>query len=229
MVYPDLSPIPQAATRALFPMRTGHVDPADKGARILKAALDLFVRYGIKRTSVDDIAREAGIARGTLYIYYPSKDALFAAVAERICAERLAMARDAAAGGSRLVDKLVDILDFQFGVMYRVVAESPHIAELEESWTFAAATYKKFDQDMEDLLEQVLLLDGVSGRNVTKMLTACAIGMIKICGADERLFREQLAAMIDTLIQGLRSRMEPPREPALSKRSRKTPGMTDQG
>jgi AcrR family transcriptional regulator len=209
-------------------MPAGHVDPADKSARILKAALDLFVRYGIKRTSIDDIAREAGIAKGTLYLYYQSKDALFAAVAERICAERLAMARDAAAGGGRLVDKLVDILDFQFGVMYRVVAQSPHIAELEESWTFAAATYKKFDQNMEELVEQVLLLDGVSGRNVPRMLTACAIGMVKICGADEKLFREQLAAMIDTLIQGLRYRLESSREPALSKRSRKTRGTTDQ-
>jgi hypothetical protein len=117
------------------------------------------------------------------------------------------MARDAAAGGSRLVDKLVDILDFQFGVMYRVVAESPHIAELEESRAFAAATYGKFDRDMEDLIAQVLSLDGVSGRNVPEMLTACAIGMVKICGADERLFRERLTALVDTLIQGLRSRM----------------------
>jgi AcrR family transcriptional regulator len=209
-------------------MRTGYVDPADKSARILKAALDLFVRYGIKRTSIDDIAREAGIAKGTLYLYYQSKDALFAAVAERICAERLAMARDAAAGGSRLIDKLVDILDFQFGVMYRVVAESPHIAELEESQAFAAATYEKFDHDMADLLEQVLLPEGISGRDVPEMLTACAIGMVKICGADERLFRERLAALVDTLIRGLRSRMELPPEPASSKRSRQKPGTADQ-
>ena len=198
----------QPAARALFPMGTGHVDPADKSARILKAALDLFVRYGIKRTSIDDIAREAGIAKGTLYLYYKSKDALFAAVAETICAERLAMARAAATGAGSLVDRLVAILDSQFGAMCRLIAESPHVAELTESRSLAAATYDKHDRDIEALIEEVLSLDGVSGRNAPEMLTACAIGMVEICGTDEKLFRERLTALVDTLIQGLRSRQK---------------------
>ncbi len=200
--------------RVLFPRGTGRVDPADKSARILKAALDLFVRYGIKRTSIDDIARAAGIAKGTLYLYYPSKDALFAAVAERICAERLAMAREASAGVGPTVDRLVAILDCQVGVMCRLIAESPHIAELAEAHATAAATYGKFDRDIEALIEEVLSGDGVSGRNVPEMLTACAIGMVEICGTDEKLFRERLTALVDTLIQGLRSRTEATRDTA---------------
>jgi AcrR family transcriptional regulator len=230
MGQPNLNLTAQPAARALFPMGTGHVDPADKSARILKAALDLFVRYGIKRTSIDDIAREAGIAKGTLYLYYQSKDALFAAVAERMCAERLAMAREASAGAGPLVDRLVAILDSQIGVMCRLIAESPHIAELAESRAFAAATYDKFDRDIEVLITEVLSLDGVSGRNVPEMLTACAIGMVEICGTNEKLFRERLTALVDTLIQGLRSRMESTRETELPKHSRKTrqkPGATD--
>jgi AcrR family transcriptional regulator len=208
MGQPNLHPTAQPAARALFPMGTGQVDPADKSARILKAALDLFVRYGIKRTSIDDIVREAGIAKGTLYLYYQSKDALFAAVAERMCAERLAMAREASAGAGPLVDRLVAILDSQIGVMCRLIAESPHIAELAEARAFAAATYDKFDRDIEVLIKEALAHDGVSGRNVPEMLTACAIGMVEICGTDETLFRERLTALVDTLIQGLRSRTE---------------------
>jgi AcrR family transcriptional regulator len=217
MGQPNLNLTAQPAARALFPMGTGHADPADKSARILKAALDLFVRYGIKRTSIDDIAREAGIAKGTLYLYYPSKDALFAAVAERMCAERLAMAREASAGAGPLVDRLVAILDSQIGIMYRLVCESPHIAELAESRALFAPTYDKFDRDIEVLIEEVLSLDGVSGRNVPEMLTACAIGMVEICGTDEKLFRERLTALVDTLIQGLRH----------SGKTRQKPGATD--
>ena len=38
---------------------------------ILAAALTLFGRYGYRRTSIDDIAREAGVVKGTLYPITP--------------------------------------------------------------------------------------------------------------------------------------------------------------
>jgi AcrR family transcriptional regulator len=44
---------------------------------ILEAALDVFVRQGFAATRVQDIARQAGITIGTLYLYFPSKEALF--------------------------------------------------------------------------------------------------------------------------------------------------------
>ena len=64
-----------------FPSESDTTGNTNKQERILDAAQRLFVRYGVKRTSVDDIVREAGIAKGTLYLYYDSKNALFAAVA----------------------------------------------------------------------------------------------------------------------------------------------------
>lgn len=48
--------------------------------RILKAAAALFVRHGFAKTSMDEIARAAQVAKGTLYRYWPSKEALFTAV-----------------------------------------------------------------------------------------------------------------------------------------------------
>lgn len=44
-----------------------------KRKRILLAATDLFVRLGYRRTSVDEIARKAGVAKGTVYLYYRNK------------------------------------------------------------------------------------------------------------------------------------------------------------
>ncbi|MEJ6396461.1 TetR/AcrR family transcriptional regulator [Yoonia sp. 208BN28-4] len=50
--------------------------------KILDAAQSVFVRYGVNRATMNDIAKEAGIARQTLYNAYPSKDdVLRAAVA----------------------------------------------------------------------------------------------------------------------------------------------------
>jgi AcrR family transcriptional regulator len=42
--------------------------------QILEAARQTFVREGVADTSVDQIARSAGIAKGTIYLYYKSKD-----------------------------------------------------------------------------------------------------------------------------------------------------------
>ena len=44
-----------------------------KRERILLAATDLFVRLGYRKTSVDQIARQAGVAKGTVYLYYRNK------------------------------------------------------------------------------------------------------------------------------------------------------------
>lgn len=44
-----------------------------KRRRILLAATDLFVAHGYRKTSVDEVARAAGIAKGTVYLYYRNK------------------------------------------------------------------------------------------------------------------------------------------------------------
>jgi len=47
---------------------------------LLAAALDLFVEKGFAATRVDDVARRAGVSKGTLFLYFPSKEELFKAV-----------------------------------------------------------------------------------------------------------------------------------------------------
>jgi len=47
---------------------------------LLSAALDLFVERGYVATRLDDIARNAGVSKGTLYLYFTNKEDLFKAV-----------------------------------------------------------------------------------------------------------------------------------------------------
>ncbi|MCK5800530.1 MAG: TetR/AcrR family transcriptional regulator [Deltaproteobacteria bacterium] len=47
---------------------------------IIEAAKPLFARFAFKKTSVDELARAAGVSKATLYAYFDSKEALFAAV-----------------------------------------------------------------------------------------------------------------------------------------------------
>ncbi len=49
-------------------------------SELLKAALDLFVEKGFASTRLEDVAARAGVSKGTLYLYFENKDALFKAV-----------------------------------------------------------------------------------------------------------------------------------------------------
>lgn len=53
--------------------------PENRRACILKAARCVFARQGYSKTVVDDIAGQAGIAKGTLYLYFKSKEEIFLA------------------------------------------------------------------------------------------------------------------------------------------------------
>lgn len=50
--------------------------PRRKRERILAAAAERFIAYGYRKTSIDDVARAAGIGKGTVYLYYRSKPEL---------------------------------------------------------------------------------------------------------------------------------------------------------
>ncbi len=51
---------------------------------IIEAALDLFVTSGFNATRLEDVAKRAGISKGTLYLYFRSKEDLFRAVVQQI-------------------------------------------------------------------------------------------------------------------------------------------------
>jgi AcrR family transcriptional regulator len=52
-------------------------------SELIAAALELFVERGFATTKMDDIAVKAGVSKGTLYLYFDSKEALFKAVIEQ--------------------------------------------------------------------------------------------------------------------------------------------------
>ncbi|RJG22547.1 TetR/AcrR family transcriptional regulator, partial [Massilia cavernae] len=47
---------------------------------LLAAALDLFVERGFASTRLEDVAKRAGVSKGTLYLYFTNKEELFKAV-----------------------------------------------------------------------------------------------------------------------------------------------------
>ena len=59
----------------------------EKRERILAAARELFLRQGLRATSMEAIARGAGMAKPTLYAEFADKDAVFLAILEQLVAD----------------------------------------------------------------------------------------------------------------------------------------------
>jgi AcrR family transcriptional regulator len=94
------------------------VSKDEKGRRdgILNAAGETFIRYGFRKTSMDDVARAAGLSRQSLYAYFPTKEALFGDMVEHLVAAtreacRAALARE----NVELEARLVDSFDAMYG------------------------------------------------------------------------------------------------------------------
>jgi AcrR family transcriptional regulator len=60
---------------------------------ILAAAAEVFIEQGFDGARVEDVARRAGIAKGTVYLYFPGKEALFRALVRQVAAAPLALGR----------------------------------------------------------------------------------------------------------------------------------------
>jgi len=63
----------------------------ERAHRILDAAAALILRWGYNKTTLDDVSRQAGIAKGTIYLHWKTREELFAALVKR---EKVEMAED---------------------------------------------------------------------------------------------------------------------------------------
>ena len=80
-------------------------------SELTAAALDLFVEKGFAATRLEDVATRAGVSKGTLYLYFDSKEALFKAVIQEgilpVMAENEAIAAQHHGSSFALLEKLL--------------------------------------------------------------------------------------------------------------------------
>lgn len=95
---------PSVARRA--PALADRPDKADKRDAILRAAIETFAARGFFNAQVADVAREAGVAAGTVYLYFHGKDDLLISIFDRTMKAALAAGRQSVAGISDPVERL---------------------------------------------------------------------------------------------------------------------------
>jgi AcrR family transcriptional regulator len=85
------------------------VDRAARRAELVSAAATVFAQRGVANTAVSDIVKAAGVAQGTFYLYFDSKDAVVLAVVERIADAIIEKTAARVADESSAVDKLLGL------------------------------------------------------------------------------------------------------------------------
>ena len=80
-----------------------HGRDEERGERILDAAAELVLRWGYKRVTIEDVARHAGIGKGTVYLHFRTRAELFLSVLVRDSAQMTAELAEAVARDPRMM------------------------------------------------------------------------------------------------------------------------------
>jgi TetR/AcrR family fatty acid metabolism transcriptional regulator len=157
----------------------------DKRDLILKAATKVFAQHGYFNSQVADVARVAGVAAGTVYLYFKSKDDLLVSIFEQSMQRALAEVRAAIDGVDAPAERLQTIArlhlerlgrDKDLAVVFQV--------ELRQSVKFMERLSESFLQDYFTLIRQAIA-DGQQAGAFRKDISATTATKIFFGALDE--------------------------------------------
>jgi AcrR family transcriptional regulator len=137
----------------------GRTKSEDTRERILVAAIKRFSHFGYRRTSINDVAEEAGLARATIYLYWKSKEDLFIAGLERFHESSQSLAEKGAATHGTAAERIQAMIMAQYGATSDIVhgTASGHEvfeANLKLGNSFAEQCLRHGEEILIDLLQQ---------------------------------------------------------------------------
>ena len=113
---------------------------SSKPNAIVLAGLRLFTQYGYRKTSMDDIAQAAQVAKRTVYLHFENKAAVFLAILESLGDQVRQRCAAAELAGGTPAHRLTGLLDAYFGMGFDLFSKSEHMPELEETFSKLART-----------------------------------------------------------------------------------------
>ena len=124
---------------------------------IVLGGLKLFTQYGYRKTSIDDIAQAAQVAKRTVYLHFKNKAAVFLAILEYLGDQVRRRCSAAESAGGTAVDRLTALLDAYFGMGFELFSKSEHMPELEETFSkLARSRIGDLNTEYEDRLVRFL-------------------------------------------------------------------------
>ncbi|RKZ04188.1 TetR/AcrR family transcriptional regulator [Candidatus Fermentibacteria bacterium] len=188
----------------------------DVAQRILQAAIKAFDKYGLRKTTMRDIAESAGMSKSSLYYYFRDKKKILSSVIRqeaKTLIGKLSMAVQKAASPQDKLRAYVITrmrLLFQLSIYYASLTE----AYLEQ-YAFIEQEREAFT-DFENTSIQNILSEGINTGvfRITEVFTTAKMIIIIMKGMELRLIigksmddlDETVSTMLDILLQGLETR-----------------------
>lgn len=173
--------------------------------QILDAAYVCFTRHGVKRTTMDDIARQAGMSRGAVYQYVNNKEDAFRRLAGRLFDAALTQARQDIDAAPDLTSRLTAALTAKLGLALRLWQDSPHAAELiGENARLSFDIEAAYTAAMRGLLADAITNDrpGADAGELAELLLALTRGLEADLSEPDRPLR-RLRHGVALLVSGL--------------------------
>jgi TetR/AcrR family fatty acid metabolism transcriptional regulator len=185
----------------------------DKRRRILEAAVFVFARKGYFAARVSDIARKAGVADGTIYLYFRNKEDILVRLFDQVMSEHVGQAREAVRALPTAPERLLAIAERHLTVL----GENRDLAavfqvELRQSTRFMERFAASWLRDYFELLYEVIeagqrdgsLRADVNRKLAARMLFGALDETVTSWLLSERRYplEDQAAPVVDLFLRG---------------------------
>jgi AcrR family transcriptional regulator len=188
-------------------MTTVNAEATDRSrkAAILVAAQTVFLRYGYRKTSMDDVARAADVSRQGLYVHFASKEDLFREMIHQGLSLHLHEARLALSDETRPIgQRLIAALNEWFGARDKLGADSDLLqASLQMAGAIIQDRKEKLEMEICRAIEKSELMSvygarGISAMDIANTLMATSRGISATASSEKFLTRVNVAIGILT-------------------------------
>lgn len=199
------------------------MDTSPKRDAILAAAFTQFGQYGFRRTSMDDISKEMGISRASLYSYFENKEEIFRSLSMSLHEGSLENAQqclDSKSGSAAdLASRMECALLARIGPFQKVLTQSPHGGEIDDEnnrlcGDLVLASRDRFLEMLAHALKSAIRAGeinlkgtGLSASAAAELLYLGATGL-KLGATNLSIFEKRLKGFVQVFLSGLR-RNEP--------------------
>lgn len=88
------------------------IDKEEKRLDIASASIELFARKGVAQTSIDEIAKSAGVAKGTIYLYFKNKEEIILAIWDMLASRHQEAFQARIHEGMSAKEKILELFNF---------------------------------------------------------------------------------------------------------------------
>lgn len=177
--------------------------------RAIRAAEELFKKVGFRAVTMELVAREANVAKATLYSYFKNKDELFLAVCARMARILRGAVEQALMNPDAPLDaRLADGVIAKHRSIFALVRASPHAAELfSYTHSMAGEIFAELDSAILEMLRKTLAEDPALLPNATQLARALYFGSAEIANRSKTAadMEVDLGAFALTHLAGVRA------------------------